>query len=108
MFVCIERWENKYDEENQKIWRYYTAKIIGMGTVYFLNIHFNLLGKTVQDLFGGNATIAAILPFRMNLGCPGLSTKVTTLAAGATLIDETNYSTCAEDEVGMNLLLIVS
>jgi len=72
-----------------------------------MNIYFNLMNKSLADLTGV-PLISTVLPFRMNLGCPGQSTKATVVVAGSTLVDITNYSICNEDEVGMNLLLIVN
>jgi len=97
---CFEKWETKADEENQKIWRYFTARVLGMAAVYFANIYFNILNQTIP-------LISTIFTFKVNLGCPGSSTKATSVPSGSTLIPITNYSICNEDEVGMNLLLIV-
>ena len=99
----MEKYDYPSTVLNQLIWRNYTAKIFSLFVVYFVNFYFILMAN--NQIFG--------IDYKTAYGCGTLQvTENNEQSAGneSNLPAQANtqYSTCREDNVSLNLLLNVT
>lgn len=106
-FSKMEKWDYQKTLTNQMAVRYFLCRVWGLAAIYFVNIYFNILGNSLLNKFIDSKANTTTIN-ESTFGCPGyfnITSQITD--PNATLISQTSYSNCKEDDVIINLLMVV-
>ncbi len=104
LFVTFEKWDYNSTAVSQMMWRLYIARLFNIIVVYVLNITLFVFDISSSTMFSYN------LDFGMKFSCPNTNSVMLSSipTSGASLIANTSYCNCREDQAIINFFLNVN